>query len=486
MKTLYWHDYETFGIDAKTDRPCQFAGVRTDENLEIIGEPLELYCQPATDYLPSAESVLVTGITPQQCTQHGLTEQQFAAQIHQQFAQPGTCGVGYNSIRFDDEFTRFMLYRNFYDPYEREWKNGNSRWDIIDMLRMARALRPGGINWPNYEDGTPSFRLEHITKANGLEHDNAHDALSDVLATIAVAKLLKNAQPQLYNYLFELRNKRKAAALLTVDFQTVLVHTSSKYAVNHGKTALVMPLCVHPVNNNGVVVFDLSHDPQPLLDLPVEELKKRLFTPRKQLPEGQPPVPLKTIHTNRSPAIAPLATMDDQASERLGIDRIQAERHYRTLQNNPEIQHKISQIFAPDETDRSSQDVDQQLYSGGFCSNQDKYQLQKIRNLKADQHQEYQPEFEDARYDELYFRYRAKSFPESLTESESNDWRKYCFNKLTSDGNGHQGFNSYRAEINRLQKQLEGNSVKLSLLAKLIEYSDELLAQISPPVDTKP
>ncbi|MBL4584053.1 MAG: exodeoxyribonuclease I [Pseudomonadales bacterium] len=479
MKTLYWHDYETFGIDPKTDRPSQFAGVRTDENLEVIEEPLVLYCQPAKDYLPSPESVLITGITPQLCLEKGVSEQQFAAQIHHEFSRPDTCAVGYNSIRFDDEFTRFMLYRNLYDPYEREWKNGNSRWDIIDMLRLARALRPEGIHWPNYADGTPSFRLEDLSKANGISHANAHDALSDVMATIAMAKLLKRAQPKLYDYLYELRNKRKVAAMLPVDYQTVVVHTSSKYSSEHGKTALVMPLAHHPSNKNGVVVFDLKYDPKALLELSADEIKNRLFTPRRLLPEGQDPIPLKTIHLNRSPAIAPFSTFSVEAEERLNIDREQAEKHYQILQNNPQLEQKLAQVFAQSDGLVAPQDPEQQLYSGGFCSDHDKYQMQELRNLIPAQHDEYQPEFDEKRYDELYFRYRAKNFSAGMTDADTARWFQHCKNKLNELSDTHRTFMMFESELNEALATVEGDAKKVQLLAELRRYAQQLNDQLS-------
>ena len=166
--------------DARRDRASQFAGVRTDLDLNEIEAPLMMYCQPAYDYLPHPQACLVTGITPQTAQQEGLPECEFIRRIHAAFSRPQTCVAGYNSIRFDDELTRQLLYRNFYDPYEREWKHGNSRWDIIDMLRLCHALRPEGLQWPQRDDGAVSFRLETLSAANGLLHENAHDALSDV------------------------------------------------------------------------------------------------------------------------------------------------------------------------------------------------------------------------------------------------------------------------------------------------------------------
>ena len=239
MNTLYWHDYETFGLDPRYDRPAQFAGIRTDEDLNIIGEPLMIYCKLAEDSLPSPEACLVTGITPQEANEKGLAEAEFIKLIHDEFAQANTCGVGYNSLRFDDEFTRFVLYRNFYDAYAREWQNGNSRWDIIDMARLTRALRPEGINWPDREDGKPSFRLEHLTAANNIEHAGAHDALVDVYATIAFAKLIKTAQPKLYDYVYQRRRKNDVAPLLNINDRTPVIHTSRMYPSDYCGTALV-------------------------------------------------------------------------------------------------------------------------------------------------------------------------------------------------------------------------------------------------------
>jgi len=198
-ETLYWHDYETFGADPSRDRPVQFAGLRTDLDLNRIGEPLVLYARPANDFLPQPQACLVTGISPQLALERGVPECEFIERILQELARPGTCGAGYNSLRFDDEVTRYTLYRNFHDPYAREWQHGNSRWDIIDLVRTACALRPEGIEWPLREDGLPSFRLEDLTGANGISHGAAHDALADVEATIALARLVRQRQPCITN-----------------------------------------------------------------------------------------------------------------------------------------------------------------------------------------------------------------------------------------------------------------------------------------------
>ncbi|SUI82307.1 Exodeoxyribonuclease I [Serratia quinivorans] len=307
--TFYIHDYETFGISPSMDRPAQFAGVRTDMDFNIIEEPLVIYCTPADDYLPDPEAVMITGITPQLALAKGVNEAEFTRQIHQAFSVPGTCILGYNNIRFDDEVSRNIFYRNFYDPYAYSWQNGNSRWDLLDVMRACYALRPDGIVWPENEDGFPSFRLEHLTRANGVEHEHAHDAMSDVYATIAMAKLVKQAQPRLFDFLLQHRNKHKLNALIDIAEMTPLVHVSGMFGAARGNTSWVSPLAWHPDNKNAVIMCDLAGDMTPLLTLSADELRERLYTRREDLAPGQSPVPIKLVHINKCPVLAPAKTL---------------------------------------------------------------------------------------------------------------------------------------------------------------------------------
>lgn len=283
MQTIFWHDYETFGADPRRDRPSQFAGVRTDLDLNLIESPITLYAKPSEDYLPNVDACFITGITPQIASLEGVTEAEFAKVILNAFGQPETCVAGYNSVRFDDEVSRNLFYRNLYDPYEREWKNGNSRWDIIDVARLAYALRPEGINWPKGEDGNVSFRLEKLTEANGIAHEAAHDAMSDVYATIDVARLIKSKQPKLFDYAFNLRTKGAVKEFFDKNKDKPFLHVSSKVSVSKGCCAMMLPLMPHPTNSNAVIAFDLRQDPKILLDYSAEQIKERMYMAADQL-----------------------------------------------------------------------------------------------------------------------------------------------------------------------------------------------------------
>lgn len=429
MNSIYWHDYETWGADARRDRPCQFAGIRTDEALNIIGEPLTLFCKPAPDFLPHPGACRVTGISPQRALREGVSEAEFCSRILAELGEPGTCGSGYNSVRFDDEVTRHLLYRCFHDPYEREWKHGNSRWDLIDLLRTTRALRPEGIQWPEREDGTTSFRLEELTAANGIPHVGAHDALADVQATIAMARLVREKQPKLYDYFYALRNKNRVLALLDMHSHTPVVHVSSRFPASRGCLGIVIPLFRQADNNNGIVVLNLLQDPSAWLDLDAERIREKLYTASADLAEGEERVGLKVLHLNRCPSVAPLNVLNEAICRRYDIDLDVVEERRQAVLATPNLLERLREVFrsAPPE---GSTDPDFMLYSGGFFDDHDKRLMQQLHRLRPSELISLSDRFHDPRLPELLFRFRARNYPETLDPAEQQRWQAFCRARL--------------------------------------------------------
>jgi len=479
--TFYWHDYETFGADPSRDRPVQFAGLRTDLDLNPVGEPLVLYARPADDFLPQPQACLVTGISPQLALERGVPECEFIDRILQELALPGTCGAGYNSLRFDDEVTRYTLYRNFHDPYAREWQNGNSRWDIIDLLRTANALRPEGIEWPLREDGLPSFRLEDLTAANGISHEAAHDALSDVRATIALARLVRERQPRLYDYVLNHRDKRSAQALLDIATMKPVLHVSGMFGAQRHNIALVAPLALHPVNRNEVVCFDLDADPAPLFELEPEQLRELLFSRAENLPEGLERPGLKTVHINRCPVLVTAKMADPATAERLGISGPRCRQHLAALRDFRTRDHKafnekVQAVFAGRSFEPVS-DPDRMLYSGGFFSERDKQVMDDVRSSSPEELAQASFPFEDARLPEMLFRYRARNFPQSLSAEELARWDEYRFARLTEpEGGASICMDEYQATIEQLLASGELDAAQQTLMRQLLDYGDTLLA----------
>lgn len=473
-ETLYWYDLETTGIDSILDRPLQFAGVRTDLDLQEIKSPQNFLGRPGTDVLPQPEALLVTGISLVEIQEKGLSERAFTEKVLEQFNQSQSCVVGFNSIRFDDEFTRQMLYRNFRDPYAREWRNGNSRWDVIDLFRAAYALRPEGFNWPKKDNGSPSFKLEDMAHANGMAHIDAHDALADVRATIELTKRLRAAQPKLYDFMFGLRNKKAVLQQLYPLGKKPIVHISAMYPASKGCTALVMPICQHPSNNNAIICFDLSQSPESLISASTSELARLIFTSNDHLDEKEQRIALKTIHINRCPFVAPLATLNDECASRLGIDLRQSEARATQLTGVAGLVEKIQEVYGGTHyTD--SEDPDFQLYQGGFFSDADRNTMSELLTVPPEQLGSFKGRFQDDRLDEMLFRFRGRNHPELLSDAEVIAWRAFCAEKWS----GGQAIDEIQLRLNQLEQGLEGSAK--TVLAELRNYLKARRSELVDP-----
>jgi len=472
--TFLWHDYETFGAQVRRDRPAQFAGIRTDAELNEIGEPVMWYCKPANDFLPDPEACMITGITPQLCLEKGLPEYQFAARIEQLLAAPGTIGVGYNTIRFDDEITRFMFWRNLIDPYGREWQNDCGRWDLLDVVRTAYALRPEGIAWPTKTDGSASFKLTDLTAANGLTHEAAHDALSDVRATIALARLIRTAQPRLFDFCFRLHKKDRVAAELGLPTTPAqarpFLHVSGMFPATRGCLALMWPLAMHPTNKNELIAWDLAHDPRELASMNVEEIRLRLFTKTDALPDGMTRLPVKSVHLNKSPMVmGNWKILSPQMAQRWAMDLDAQFRHAEMARDLPDMSGIWPEVFRrPKE---SPPDVDEDLY-GGFVGNADRRRLNQLRELSADKLVASRPAFDDPRLGELLFRYRARNFPGSLSDQEQQVWQQHRAARLLQGEDGARTLTALFDELDRLAEDADEQGE--ALLGALYDYAESI------------
>ena len=404
MKTFFFYDLETSGLNAREDRVMQFAGQRTDMDLNPIGEPVNILVKMTEDALPSPGAIMVTKITPQDTLRDGITEAEFVKFVTEEVFVPNTIAVGYNTVRFDDEFMRATLWRNFYDPYEWEWKDGRSRWDILDVVRLTRALRPEGINWPFREDGAPTNRLELITKLNGVAHEHAHDALSDVYATIAVAKLIKEKQPKLFDFLLKMRDKKEIKKYVNLDNKQPFVYASGRYANEFNKTTVAFPLTSG--RNGNVLVYDLRYN--------LEEID----------PEKTFPV-VKELCFNKCPAVAPLLVLNEgNGWKKIGLDEKMMRRNLEILLKHPEFAEKMRSDIENRPEFPSAVEPEAALYDG-FINDADKIKVAAVRNADANKLADFHPDFHDSRLPELLLHYKGRNFPQSLSESESIKWEEY-------------------------------------------------------------
>lgn len=423
-QTFFFYDLETSGLNAREDRIMQFAGRRTSMDLTPIGEPYNMLVALSDDTLPNPDALMVTGITPQKTVDEGYSEVQFARILNDEIFTPDTIVVGFNNIRFDDEFIRHLLWRNFYDPYEWCWKDGRSRWDMLDVVRMTRALRPEGISWPLDDAGEPTNRLEPITRENGIAHKNAHDAMSDVDALIDVTKLIRDKQPQLFEYLLKMRDKKEVVKLVNVDDKKPFVYSSGRYDKEFAKTTAAFPLATG--RNGNVVVYDLRYDPTPFIDLSESELAHKVYASwQERQAEDFVKLPAKELQPNRCPAVAPLGVLAHGGGwAKISLDAETIAKHQKILLAHPEFAEKLRTIFENKPEFTRSPDPEAQLYDG-FLNDRDRLRAEAVRNASERELADFHPNFADERLPGLLLHYKARNFPKTLSSDEREMWQTW-------------------------------------------------------------
>lgn len=434
--TFYFFDLETSGFSEKYDRIMQFGGQRTDLDLKPIGKPDNILIKLSDDILPQPEAVLVHGITPQKTRQEGISEAEFTKYLSQKVFTPDTIAVGYNNVRFDNKFIRFLFWRNFTDAYEWAWKNGCSTWDLLDVVRMCRALRPDGIKWPFASDGKPSNKLELVASVNKFKHD-AHDALGDVKALVELAQLVKHKQPKLFEYLLKVRSKDRVAPI--VNSGQPFIYTSGRYPSEWQKTTVVATLSGVP-ERDAAFVYDLRIDPDELKGFGPAELAERWLARGEDVPY----FPIKKLVFNRCPAVvADLRVLDKASQKRLGLHMELIENHYQKLAKQPDLGERM--IRAMELADKNRQpklvldiaSVDGALYEG-FVNDADKIKMGAVRAADAETIVGFEPGFNDERLNLLLPLYKGRNFPASLNPDEKKIWQEYKKARLESRAEEYQ------------------------------------------------
>ena len=423
-QTFFFYDLETSGLNAREDRIMQFAGRRTNMDLTPIGGPYNMLVALSDDTLPNPDALMVTGITPQKTVDEGYSEAQFARILNDEIFMPDTIVVGFNNVRFDDEFIRHLLWRNFYNPYEWCWKDGRSRWDMLDVVRMTRALRPEGISWPLDDAGEPTNRLELITRENGIAHKNAHDAMSDVDALIDVTKLIRDKQPQLFEYLLKMRDKKEVVKLVNVDDKKPFVYSSGRYDKEFAKTTAAFPLATG--RNGNVVVYDLRYDPTPFIDLSESELAHKVYASwQERQAEDFVKLPAKELQPNRCPAVAPLGVLAHGGGwAKISLDAETIAKHQKILLAHPEFAEKLRTIFENKPEFTRSPDPEAQLYDG-FLNDRDRLRAEAVRNASERELADFHPNFADERLQGMLLNYKARNFPKTLSSDEREMWQTW-------------------------------------------------------------
>lgn len=473
MRTFFFYDLETSGFSARYDRIMQFAGQRTNDELELIGQPVNLLVKLTDDILPSPGAVLTTHITPQMTVADGISEADFCRYFLEQVATPDTTILGYNSTRFDDEFIRHTLWRNFHDPYQWAWAEGRDRWDLLDVTRLVRALRPEGINWPTKrvaetDQLITTVNLVDMAKCNGFENDNAHDALADVKALISLARLLRQSQPTMWRYLLDHHDKRSILNIITPSQPKPFVYASGRYSSSYQKTT-VATVIAEGRTPNSYLVWDLRYDPADFTSLSEAEILGNLTADRATRRQDDfIPIPIKELSINKCPAVAPLGVLDAASETRISLSRAEAMRHYHQLNSQAGLVKRLTRAWCKRPAFPPASDVEGKLYDS-FTPKSDQAKIRLVAAADSAGLADLHPNFTDERLDELLFRYKARQYPTSLSESEEECWQKLRRAKLERE------LPAYLSELSKLASSPAADQFILEEL--------QLWAELITPVD---
>lgn len=448
MRTFFFYDLETSGFGARHDRIMQFAGQRTNDELELIGQSVNLLVKLTDDILPSPGAVLTTHITPQMTVADGISEADFCRYFLEQVATPDTTILGYNSTRFDDEFIRHTLWRNFHDPYQWAWAEGRDRWDLLDVTRLVRALRPEGINWPTKrvaetDQLITTVNLVDMAKCNGFENDNAHDALADVKALISLARLLRQSQPTMWRYLLDHHDKHSILNIITPGQPKPFVYASGRYSSSYQKTT-VATVIAEGRTPNSYLVWDLRYDPADFTSLSEAEILGNLTADRATRRQDDfVPIPIKELSINKCPAVAPLGVLDSASEVRISLSQAEAMKHYHQLNSQAGLIKRLTGAWCKRPAFPPASDVEGKLYDS-FTPKSDQTKIRLVAAADSTGLADLHPNFTDERLDELLFRYKARQYPASLSESEEKRWQKFRRAKLERE------LPAYLSELSKL------------------------------------
>ncbi|UOY04296.1 exodeoxyribonuclease I [Candidatus Blochmanniella pennsylvanica] len=478
--SFFIYDYETFGINPALDRPAQFAGIRTNNTLKPIEKEKIFFCRLSNDYLPDPQSVLITGIAPQDTLRHGLIESEFARRIHQLFCIPKTCILGYNNIHFDDEFSRNIFYRNFHDPYLWAYQRGNSRWDLLHVLRACYSLCPNGITWPLNIQNKPSFRLKDLTQANAIKHLSAHDAMSDVYATLELTKLIKEAQPQLFQFLFDHRTKYQLQKIIDLDTMNPLIFIMNKINNKYKNfITYIAPISRHPINPNILIACDLNGNIDNLVNLNINTIYQKLYSNHITIYDILKKIPLRFIRLNACPILIPINFFEKNNINTTYTMQLSTNYRYclknlnfiRMHENSVYLRNKINTLYTIIGSYINQQNiynnlhVDSQLYHRLF-NNSDRKIIESIRRTHSKELKNLCTDHVDTRLKPLLFYYRARNFPNTLNYQEQKKWLNYKKNKLFNTDQSK----SYNDKLNQLLSIYKYNDQKITLLHSLQKY----------------
>ena len=478
----FFYDTETTGLD-HTSQILQFGGILTDGDFNEI-KRIERFCLPRPDVIPAVGAYLTHQIPLSEVIEKGVPEPEFARDMYSDMTEMGrTCSAGYNTHKFDDNRLRETFFRTNVDPYKREYVAENSRFDVFKMMKAVYALRPELINWPEpNEDGYTPMKLEMIAPLNDVVQTRAHDAMSDVEATIGVAKLVKDQDPKFFDYCLKLRNKSFAGDVIyNRPFMLVGEHVPQ----TRNYTCIGVPLCQHPVNKSSTICLDMGRVDEETMDrilsTPAENLIEEIFNP-----DFEKRLPIFEVKVNQLPFVFTPAILknNQELADRAGIDFNETMNQIQTLQNDERFnQLRLHAFEGYKHQNFETNDVYSKIYDG-FTKDWDR---KKLLNLSTEDYGSWcsiaDTVNSDNRIKPLTVRAVGNIDVDLLPEKEAVEFKQWMgkrYNDLT--GEYGETLPKFWVDAKEALESEETSEHQKSIVKELVEHTDFYAKEYAPEI----
>ena len=464
MPNLVFYDFETCSSNVSYGQIIQAAAVLVNDSFQEL-DRYEGRCKLSPGVVPEAMALLVNKTTPRMLKETNLSHYQMVRQMTDKFKEwKNSIFIGYNSINFDEEFLRRTLFKNLEYPYLTN-TNGNERGDLFSLARACHLYYPGSIKTPISDKNNPIFKLEQLAPMNDIQHDHAHSAMGDVIATIEIAKLLNKKAPNVWKASLMTTNKDKSFQLIKNE---ELFCTDFFY---YGKSVpfVLTYVCQHP-QWGYPMCFDLKSDPNYYFSLSIHELKKEL---------NKKPKVIRTIKHKKHPIIMnPSYGTNFDNYKQLGIKKLK--QRAKLIRSNNEFAKKVASIL--DTEAQEKQDLDSQLDIYPEESIYKKFSTDYDNKImvefhKADWKNKFSvlQKFKDERMQYFGKKILYEESPESLPKNEYNSIHKEIAARIlsTNDENWNTVPRTY-SEIDTLRNKFREDKIKLEALDEINLYIEEI------------
>ncbi len=439
-KNYVFYDLETSGLSKQFDQILQFGGVLTDSELNEV-DRFEMRCQLQEHIVPSPMALQITGVSPSSLIDNSVpTHYEALCSIYKKLSDwSPAVFLGYNSISFDEEMLRQAFYQTLQPCYLTN-TNGNTRGDILRLLHAVNLLAPDVIEPIHDDKGRARFKLDQLAPKNGFAHQQAHDAMADVEATMHLAKLVLDEAPHVWDMLLATTSKKSVQEMIAS--HDVLMLCGGGRGGGVMSSTVVTACGINPLLQNQHGVFDLNHDPANYIDLTVEELRKEIAGNES---------PIQMVYTNRQPILIPV----DDTPGHLLSDEVAPEEQFekaRLVQENTDFRLRVSEAMADDSAnhDEVLDEVELQIYNG-FASNGDSSLMGKFHKVDWPDRIEILRSLEDTRMKRIAQRLIYFERPNLLSSKVQTNMRDKIKARLTtSEDVPWRTFDVATAELERI------------------------------------